>query len=120
MRLSASPRTAVPISNPRFFASCFSGVPGSGLASLPPRTIQIPTTTATIAHSTATARLRGFTPQNAPRRVNTAGTVFTRIDRSRNTDQRSRYRKSSRTRSSKSSSERPETCHSPVMPGVTR
>ena len=28
--------------------------------------------------------------QNAPRRLNTAGTVFTRMLRSRNTDQRSR------------------------------
>jgi hypothetical protein len=28
--------------------------------------------------------------QNAPRRASTAGTVFTRIERSRNTDQRSR------------------------------
>ena len=57
---------------------------------------------------------------NAPRRLKTAGTVFTRMLRSRKTDQRSRYRKSSRTRSSKSSSERPEICHSPVIPGRTR
>ena len=58
--------------------------------------------------------------QNAPRRVSTAGIVFSRIDRSSMIDHRSRYRKSSRTRSSKSSSARPETCHSPVMPGSTR
>ena len=56
----------------------------------------------------------------APRRRSTAGIVFSMIDRSRKTDQRSRHRKSSRTSSSKSSSERPETCHRPVIPGSTR
>ena len=99
-------------------ASCSSGLPGSGLASLAAADDPDPPTTATSATSTPTAAFRSC--QNAPRRVKTAGTVFTRIARSRNTDQRSRYRKSRRTRSSKSSSERPETCHRPVMPGVTR
>ena len=58
--------------------------------------------------------------QNAPRRLSTAGIVLSRIDRSSMIDQRSRYRKSSRTRSSKSRSERPDTCHRPVIPGSTR
>ena len=66
------------------------------------------------------AEISSWTARNAPLRLNTAGSVFSRIERSRKTLHRSRYRKSRRTSSSKSSSARPDTCHRPVMPGSTR
>ena len=51
--------------------------------------------------------------------MSTAGIVRTMIVMSSQIDQFSRYVKSSRTRSSNVSPERPEICQRPVMPGST-
>ena len=57
--------------------------------------------------------------QYAPRPERTAGSVRAMIVTSDQIDQFSMYVKSSRTRSSNSSPERPEICQSPVIPGRT-
>ena len=57
--------------------------------------------------------------QYAPRRARTAGIVLAMIVMSTQIDQFSMYVKSSRTRSSKVSPERPEICQRPVIPGST-
>ncbi len=62
----------------------------------------------------------GRAAQYAPRPLSTAGIVRAMIETSDQIDQFSMYVKSSRTRSSNSSPERPEICQRPVMPGSTR
>ena len=63
--------------------------------------------------------LRRTCAQYAPRPAITAGIVRAMIVMSSQIDQFSRYVKSSRTRSSNVSPERPEICQSPVIPGST-